>query len=265
MVTKLAVGLNTFLELITVVVVFFILLGIVYFLYIRVKNSPNKYLSPREFLPEDEIHTLRQVFYLIMMALCFINFLYSIIFLGGDVFYYDIFDILLSLFIAIQVIKGSFKGKLLLVFLIPYGSIAFFLFQSSYVEFLDYIHMPVFLYFVKVFYDKFMEYTNSNGLGITIILLFSIVFVSFFITQVVEQVYPLDALVMVSNAFTSNGYAVLGNSTLGKVNSIFLVWGGYIISGAATATLTATILLKYFNKRIRTLEKLLEDKGDNDD
>mgnify|MGYP006974612867 CR=1 FL=1 len=55
---------------------------------------------------------------------------------------------------------------------------------------------------------------------------------------------------------------VLGNSILGKINSIFLVWGGYIISGAGTATLTAAILLKHFNKRVEELEKLIEGDGD---
>ena len=66
---------------------------------------------------------------------------------------------------------------------------------------------------------------------------------------------------MVSNAFTSNGYAVLGHSIPGKLNSIFLVWGGYIISGAGTATLTAAILIKKFNKRIEQLEKLIEEES----
>ena len=46
---------------------------------------------------------------------------------------------------------------------------------------------------------------------------------------------------MVSNAFTSNGYAILGTTPGGKINSVILVWSGYIISGAATATLTAAI------------------------
>ena len=112
-------------------------------------------------------------------------------------------------------------------------------------------------------YDKFIEYTRSNSLGITILLLFSIIFISFLVTQVVENKNPLDSLVMVSNAFTSNGYAVLGSSIPGKINSIFLVWGGYIISGAGTATLTAAILLRHFNARIRKLEKVIEDRGED--
>ena len=126
---------------------------------------------------------------------------------------------------------------------------------------LDLIHIPALIYLVKLAYDKFIEYTRSNSLGITILLLFSIIFISFLITQIVENKNPLDSLVMVSNAFTSNGYAVLGSSIAGKINSIFLVWGGYIISGAGTATLTAAILLRHFNAGIKRLEKIIEDGG----
>ena len=83
-------------------------------------------------------------------------------------------------------------------------------------------------------------------------------------TQYSEHVNALDALVMVSNSFTSNGYAVLGNSIAGKLNSILLVWGGYVISGAGTATLTAAILTRHFNKRFDELEeKLIERDNKN--
>jgi hypothetical protein len=93
-------------------------------------------------------------------------------------------------------------------------------------------------------------------------LTFVIVFISFFVTQFAENKGPLDALVMASNAFTSNGYTVLGQSALGKLNSVFLVWGGYIISGAGSATLTAAILVRKFNRRLDELERLLEDGGE---
>ncbi len=81
-----------------------------------------------------------------------------------------------------------------------------------------------------------------------------------------EGVDPLDSMVMVSNAFTSNGYAVLGSSGMGKLNSLILVWGGYIISGVGTATLTAAILIKHnkkceeeLNKRLDELELLIKN------
>lgn len=43
------------------------------------KNKPkshNKFLNSKEYLPEDEIETLRQVSYLVLMAACFINAMY---------------------------------------------------------------------------------------------------------------------------------------------------------------------------------------------
>ena len=116
---------------------------------------------------------------------------------------------------------------------------------------------------VKYYYDKFREYTQTNSLGVTIVLLFAIIFISFLVTVTLESGNPLDSLVMVSNAFTSNGYAVLGSTIPGKINSIFLVWSGYIISGVGTATLTVAILTKYFNKRLDELEELI--KKNNED
>ncbi|WP_405303789.1 hypothetical protein [Methanobrevibacter sp.] len=54
--------------------------------------------------------------------------------------------------------------------------------------------------------------------------MFEIIFISFLLTQIVENVNPLDSPVMVSNAFTSNWYAVLGTSIAGKINYLVLVW-----------------------------------------
>ena len=68
---------------------------------------------------------------------------------------------------------------------------------------------------------------------------------------------------MVSNAFTSNGYTVLGNTIPGKFNSVLLVWSGYILSGVGTATLTAGILIKHFNSRFEKLEKMIEEKNED--
>ncbi|WP_406532197.1 hypothetical protein [Methanobrevibacter sp.] len=69
---------------------------------------------------------------------------------------------------------------------------------------------------------------------------------------------------MVSNAFTSNGYAILGNSTVGKINSIILVWGGYLLSGVGTATLASAILIRHFNSRFEKLEKMIEENNKKD-
>ena len=89
-------------------------------------------------------------------------------------------------------------------------------------------------------------------------LLFLIVFVSFFITIVVEGVSPIDSIAMVSNAFTSNGYAILGSTGFGKLNAIFLVWSGFILSGVGTATLTVAIVMSHVNDKFDHLEDLVK-------
>lgn len=249
-------------EFIFEIIAFIALTYIGVFVFDKIKNSDKRYFDPLEFLPIDEIHTLKQVFYLIMMSLCFINVLYSLIFITTDYVVLAIFDIGLSLFIAITLDKSSLLNKILLVILVPFGSFTFLILGFSLVSIIDFIHVPVFLYFVKYYYDKFNFYTSIHGLSIAILLLFSIILFSFFLTQISEMKNPLDALVMVSNAFTSNGYAVLGKSIPGKINSIILVWGGYIISGAATASLTATILIKHFNKRVEKLERIINEGSD---
>lgn len=249
---------NSIFEAVLEIVIFLALTFIGIFILDRIKKSDNRYLDLHEFLPEDEIFTLRQVFYLIMMGSCFVVLIYSFIIME-DFFYLSLFDVVLSVFIAISYEKTSWRNKAILFLVIPWGSLNFLLFGFSIVSVLDLIHIPVFIYFIKYYYDKFSEYTYSNGLGVTILLLFTIVFISFFITQVAEDVNPIDSLTMVSNAFTSNGYAVLGHTLVGKINSVFLVWGGYIISGVGTATLTASILMRHFNKRFRELERLIEE------
>ena len=255
-------GLTIF-ELIIEIVIFLVLTLIAKFLFKKMKNSSNRYLNPTEFLPEDEVHTLRQVFYLVLMSCFLITIFYSLTFSESDVFYLAIFDIFISLVAVMLLDESLFKNKILWLLIVPYGSLSYVLLGSTLIGWLDLIHIPALVYLIKLAYDKFIEYTRSNSLGITILLLFSIIFISFLVTQVVENKNPLDSLVMVSNAFTSNGYAVLGSSIPGKINSIFLVWGGYIISGAGTATLTAAILLRHFNARIRKLEKVIEDRGED--
>ena len=123
----------------------------------------------------------------------------------------------------------------------------------------DLNHIPVMIYFIKYYYDGFREYTEANSLGIAVLLLFSIIFLSAINTMFVESKNPLDALVMVSNAFTSNGYAILGSTIPGKINAIILVWGGYILSGVGTATLAAAIIMKHFNSKFQDMEKSNEE------
>lgn len=254
------IGLSL-LQLIIEIIIFLVAVTIGIFVVNKLKNSDTKFLNPTEYLPDEEIHSIKQVYYLIMMGLCFVVALYALVFSSGDLTYFVIFDIIFSLYISITIEKDSVWKKILVLLLIPYGSLTFMMFNFTLVSLLDLIHIPVFLYLIKYYYDKFKIYTESNSLGITIVLLFSIVFISFFITIFVEGVNPLDSLVMVSNAFTSNGYAVLGKSIPGKVNSLFLVWSGYLISGVGTATLTVALLTRHYNKRFDDLEKLIKENN----
>ena len=249
---------ESIVELILEIIIFLVLIAIGTFIYNRVKIRSNMLSNMGEVLPEDEIHTLKQVFYLIMMSLAFVDILYAIISNNGYI-YFAIFDILFSLFLAITLDKSSLKGKIILLLLVPFDSINFLLFNSLLVSYVDIIHVLIFIYFIKLYYDKFRQYTESNGLSVTILVLFALIFVSFIITQFVEGVYPIDSLVMVSNAFTSNGYAVLGDSLPGKLNALVLVWGGYILSGVGTATLTAAILMRHFNHKFDEAEKSNEE------
>ena len=83
------------IEFVVVLAIFLVLTLIGVFVYNKLKNSSNSYLNPREFLPEDEIHVIRQVLYLSMMALCFVNFLYSLMSYEDNFIYFAVFDIVL--------------------------------------------------------------------------------------------------------------------------------------------------------------------------
>lgn len=254
---------NPIAQIILEIIVFLVLMLILEFIYKKLKKKNLKFLNPHEYFPEDEVHSLKQMFYLIIMGLLFIEILYSLTFTDSDLIYFVIYDIALSLYLAIKLDKSLPKNKILLILLIPYGSLTYILFGNTLVGLLDLIHIPIFIYFIKLYYDKFREYTESNGLGMTIILLFIIIFISFLWTQLVEDVNALDSLVMVSNAFTSNGYAILGHTIPGKLNSILLVWSGYILSGVGTATLTAGILIRHFNSKFEELEKMIEKNNED--
>ena len=226
----------------------------------KLKDSKSKVLNPLEYFPEEEVQTLKQVFYLVMVLIFFVFILYIIVVPENGFVGVAVVQLLVSLYIAFTLDYSSWKNILLFFLLIPYESIALIAFNESIVLLPIYaIHVLVYAYLIKVYYGKFRHYTETNSLGITIILLFSIIFVSFIVTCFAENVDPLNSLVMVSNAFTSNGYAILGNTGIGKLTAIFLVWGGYTISGVGTATLTVAILSRHYKKRENELNKRLDE------
>ena len=163
------------------------------FIFKKLKDSKSRILNPLEYFPEEEVQTLRQVFYLVMMLIFFVFILYIIIVQGTDVIGVAAVQIIVSLYLAFTLDYSSWKNRILFFLLIPYESIAFFVFNESIIFLPIYvIHVLVYIYFIKVYFDKFRKYTETNSLGITIILLFSIIFVSFIVTCVADSVDPLS-------------------------------------------------------------------------
>ena len=254
----------------------FIILGILIFLGLYYLSSylirylwkfrHNRLLNSAEYLPVEETQTLKQVFFLIIITICFVDIIYTLIFWTSSDFYmhFIFYDIIVSLIASLTLKRETRLEKIIAIFLIPLSSLAHTCFDEPLIllMILLAIHFIGLAYVIKVYYTKFIHYTESNGLGISILLLFGLVFISFIFTSFAEGKDLLDSLVMVSNAFTSNGYAVLGTSPIGKLNSIFLVWGGYILSGVGTATLTAALISRHFNKRFEELEELIKNNDD---
>lgn len=248
------------------IVIFIILYYVTKFIFNKIENKSyfksNKLFNLEQYFPDEQIFELKQIFYLFMIVLFSLNILYLIVYLNADSNTLLLLDVLLSLYLAVKLEKNSPKDYLILFLLMPIASINILLSNLMILP-LDFIHGLIFFYYIKIYYDKFMEYTVTNGLGITIILLFFIVFISFLFTIFEENVSPLDSLVMVSNAFTSNGYAILGSSNLGKVNEIFLVWSGFILSGVGTATLVLAIVRKYIDGEFDRLEEMIKKNKKN--
>ena len=237
---------NATMEFVLILLAFLIFYYVLNKLVNRFKD--HKLFNMEEYFPVEETQTLRQVFYLLIISACFIYILASFTIFGDDNFYFSLFDFFISTFCFLIMKKESTRDKILVFFLIPFGSISFLLVNNyGILNFFDFAHVFAFVFVIRRYYKKFVEYTENNSLGIAILLLYIIVFISMIATHFTENVNLLDALVMSSNAFTSNGYSVLGSSIPGKVNSLLLVWSGYIISGVSTATLTAALLMKHFN------------------
>ena len=216
--------------------------------------------NPQEYFPSEEVYLLKQVFYLIVILVIIMICLYLSFDWNEGFYFIYLLDIVLSLYLALKMDKDSPKDKVLLFLLIPFGSITGILFGDSIVALLDLTHVIGYLYFIKVYFRKFVEYSENNGLGITIILLFAIILVSFLFTILVEKVSPMDSMTMVSNAFTSNSFDASGQNIIGKLNSLVLAWSGFILSGVGTATLAASIVNRYVSQQFAEMKDLVKRK-----
>lgn len=247
-------------ELVIPILIFGVLFAVGKFIYQKMSNSESRVLNPSEYFPQQELETLRQVFYLIMMMIFFVFILYIMMVQAKEILPIAVLQVILSIYVALTLDYSKWYNKILFFLLVPYESLVMIV-SGDYLSLgpIYIIHVLVYAYFIKVYFTKFRKYTETNGLGITIVLLFTIVFASFIVTLFAEGVEPLNSAVMVSNAFTSNGYAILGQSGIGKLTSLVLVWSGYIISGVGTATLTAAILLRHNQKREKELNERLDE------
>ena len=218
--------------------------------------------NPLEYFPSEAVFLLKQVFYLAVIMVIIIICLYLTFDWNEGFYFIYLLDIVVSIYLALKMDKDSRKDKVLLFLLIPFGSITALLFGEGIVVLLDLTHIIGYLYFIKVYFRKFVDYTENNGLGVTIILLFAIILISFLFTILVENVSPMDSMTMVSNAFTSNSFDASGQNIIGKLNSLVLAWSGFILSGVGTATLAASIVNSYVSRQFGELKDTVKKKNE---
>ena len=220
--------------------------------------------NPLEYFPSEAVFLLKQVFYLAVIMVIIIICLYLTFDWNEGFYFIYLLDIVVSIYLALKMDKDSRKDKVLLFLLIPFGSITALLFGEGIVVLLDLTHIIGYLYFIKVYFRKFVDYTENNGLGITIILLFVIILVSFLFTILVENVSPMDSMTMVSNAFTSNSFDASGKNIIGKLNSLVLAWSGFILSGVGTATLAVSIVNNYVDRQFSEMKEFVKKKKEEE-
>ena len=221
-------------------------------------------MNPDEYFPKEEILSLKQVYYLILILfiyICIINFFFDRYFaVSGELLLINsLIDIIISLILVVTLFERTTKSRIISIFLIPMASISSLVFGGTLLGYWDFIRIPTLLYLVVQLYHKFLEFTDENRLEKLILILVSIIFTCLVLTIFLENQNPINSLGMVSNAFTSNGYAVLGSSVGGVLTSTFLVWSGYIISGVGTATLAAAIVHRNSKRKFEKLEEKIDN------
>lgn len=244
--------------------IFAILVYMTKFIRNKVKSSSffknSRFANPLEYFPSEPLFYLEQVFYIVTILVFILLILYlTFNWTKGSTFIFVI-DILISAYLCINRSWDSFNDKVLLFLLIPFASIIEILFGNDIFSFLNLFHIIGYLYFIQFYYREFLKYTESNGLGISIIVTFSILLVSFLFTILAEGVSPMDSMTMISNAFTSNSFDASGKIMIGKVNSLVLAWGGFILSIVGTATLSVSIVMGYVSHQFKDMKDFVKNK-----
>lgn len=223
-----------------------------------------KWFDAYEYFPHEEILSLKQVHYLILILfiyICIINFFYVRFFaISSDLALINsLIDIILSTYLVVEFYDNTTKGRILSIFILPLVSISSLVFGQSILVYWNFLRIPALLYFVVKLYHDFLTFTEKNNLEKLILILISIIFTCLVLTMFFEKQDPINSLSMVSNAITSNGYASLGDSLGGILTSTFLAWSGYVISGVGTATLVAGIIRRNSKSRFEELENKIDN------
>ena len=85
----------------------------------KIPKIKKRFFNIKEYFPPEEIHTLTQVVYLSLMTACFVNVMYTLIYVNINTTYFAILNLSLSLFISITIDKSSTAHKLFIVVLVP--------------------------------------------------------------------------------------------------------------------------------------------------
>ncbi|MDO5849872.1 MAG: hypothetical protein Q4P14_01530 [Methanobacteriaceae archaeon] len=243
------------------IIVCFIAYIALYGIAILIKSN-HKYLgklNPERFLPLDERYYLDQIFLIFCAIFCIIGGILSFYLVGStnfiEVCFFNIVTV--TIFILYLAEKSILKFILCLL-LVPAASLIYVIYSKDVSLLLIPNYIGILIagcYFVY----KFIKFTRMNNLELTVLIFAFIITISMIVTTLGEKASLVDSMVMVSNAFTSNGYTVLGDTYWGKIDSILLVWGGYLLSGVGTATLAAGIISHRFNKQINSKENELSE------
>lgn len=256
--------INYLITILISALIFLVLCVIIGKLKDTVLKHNKRILDMEEYFPLEEILSFKQLYYLIIIMIiyfCIMNFFFNVFYnISAELFLVNsIIDILFSVYIAVSYYDGSTKSKILCIFLMPLASLSSIMFGRSIILFWDFLRIPTLLYMVVHYYHRFREFTKENGLDKLILILVSVIYFTMVITVIVENENPLYSLTMVTNAFTSNGYAVLGKSSVGALTQTLLAWSGYILGGIGTATLAAAIIQRNSKKKYEKLEEKIDN------
>ena len=149
-------------------------------------------MNPKEYFPKEEILSLKQVYYLILILfiyICILNFFFDrYCAVSGELLLINsLIDIIISLYLVITFFEKSTKGRLLVIFLMPLVSISTLVFGESLLGYWDFIRIPALLYLVGDIYNRFLRFTDKNNLGKLILILVSIIFTCLVLTIFLEN------------------------------------------------------------------------------